>query len=102
MASKCRFCSATLKHEFADLGMSPLANSYVTAERANALEPFYPLRAFVCQSCFLVQLEEFEPPEHIFPEYASFSSYSTSWLEHSRQYVEQVVARFALDSGTHV
>ena len=51
---------------FADLGMSPLANSYLPPERANAMEPFYPLRALVCGNCFLVQLEEFETPEHIF------------------------------------
>ncbi len=87
---------------FADLGMSPLANSYLTSEQGNAMEPFYPLRAFVCAQCFLVQLEEFQTPEHIFTDYAYFSSYSTSWLEHSQRYVEQMIERFGLDHQSHV
>ena len=102
MASNCRFCAAPLEYVFADLGMSPLANSYLTPEQASAMEPFYPLRAFVCPSCFLVQLEEFETPDHIFTEYAYFSSYSTSWLEHSRRYVEQMIDMFGLDQSSHV
>ena len=81
-ATVCRFCAAPLHHVFADLGMSPLANSYLAPEQANAMEPFYPLRALVCEQCLLVQLEEFEAPSHIFSDYAYFSSYSTSWLEH--------------------
>jgi SAM-dependent methyltransferase len=101
-ATKCRFCSAPLEHVFADLGMSPLANSYLTPEQANGMEPFYPLRALVCASCHLVQLEEYETPQHIFGDYAYFSSYSTSWLEHSRRYVEQMVERFGLDHSSHV
>ena len=102
MTSACRFCAAPLQQVFADLGMSPLANSYLTVEQANAMEPFYPLRAFVCASCFLVQLEEFETPDHIFSEYAYFSSYSTSWLEHSRVYAEQMVDRFGIGPHSHV
>ena len=102
MATSCRFCAAPLEDLFADLGMSPLANSYLAPEQANSMEPFYPLRAFVCSSCFLVQLEEFETPDRIFTEYAYFSSYSNSWLEHSRQYVEQMIARLSLDSSSHV
>jgi SAM-dependent methyltransferase len=101
-ATKCRFCSAPLEHVFADLGMSPLANSYLTPEQANGMEPFYPLRALVCASCHLVQLEEYQTPQHIFGDYAYFSSYSTSWLEHSRRYVEQMVERFGLDGSSHV
>jgi SAM-dependent methyltransferase len=101
-ATKCRFCSAPLEHVFADLGMSPLANSYLTPEQANGMEPFYPLRALVCASCHLVQLEEYETPQHIFGDYAYFSSYSTSWLEHSRRYVEQMIERFGLDHSSHV
>jgi SAM-dependent methyltransferase len=66
------------------------------------MEPFYPLRALVCASCHLVQLEEYETPQHIFGDYAYFSSYSTSWLEHSRRYVEQMVERFGLDHASHV
>src|SRR6478736_8081396 len=94
--SPCRFCGAPLEAVFADLGMSPLANSYVTPDRANAMEPFYPLRVLVCASCFLVQLEEFESPDAIFSDYAYFSSYSTSWLDHARRYTEAMIERFAL------
>jgi SAM-dependent methyltransferase len=89
-------------HTFADLGMSPLANSFLTAEQANAMEPFYPLRAYVCEACFLVQLEQFETPDHIFSDYAYFSSYSTSWLEHSLRYVEQMIERFSLRNSSQV
>ena len=98
----CRFCAAPLEATFADLGMSPLANSYVSPERANAMEPFYPLHAYTCGQCFLVQLGEFESPEHIFSDYAYFSSYSTTWLEHSRRYVEQMIERWGLDGSSQV
>ncbi len=101
-ASPCRFCGAPLEAVFADLGMSPLANSYVSAERVNAMEPFYPLRALVCGSCFLVQLEEFETPHEIFSDYAYFSSYSSSWLEHARRYTEEMIERFDLGPDSHV
>ncbi len=98
----CRFCGSAVDAVFADLGMSPLANSYLPPERANDMEPFYPLRALVCGQCFLVQLEEFQTPEHIFSDYAYFSSYSSSWLEHSRRYAELMVQRFGLDDSSHV
>ncbi len=98
----CRFCGAPVEAVFADLGMSPLANSYLPPERANGMEPFYPLRALVCGNCFLVQLEEFETPKRIFTDYAYFSSYSSSWLEHSRRYAEQMVERLGLDGSSHV
>ena len=101
-ASECRFCGAPLRSVFADLGSSPLANSYLPPERVNAMEPFYPLRALVCGNCFLVQLEEFETPERIFSDYAYFSSYSSSWLEHSRRYAEQTIERLGLDGDSHV
>lgn len=100
--SACRFCGAPLQAVFADLGMSPLANSYLPPERVNAMEPFYPLRALVCGECFLVQLEEFETPERIFSDYAYFSSYSSSWLEHSRRYAEQMIERLSLDGESKV
>ena len=102
MTRQCRFCASPLETIFADLGMSPLANSYLTPEQANGMEPFYPLRAFVCSRCFLVQLEEFETPDHIFSDYAYFSSYSSTWLEHSEQYVEQMIERFGLDADSQV
>jgi SAM-dependent methyltransferase len=101
-AASCRFCGAALETVFADLGMSPLANSYVSPERANAMEPFFPLRALVCGSCLLVQLEEFETPEAIFSDYAYFSSFSSTWLEHSRRYVEDMVSRFGVDGSSQV
>jgi len=101
-ATPCRFCGAPLEAVFADLGMSPLANSYLPPERANAMEPFYPLRALVCESCFLVQLEEFETPDRIFSDYAYFSSYSTSWLEHCQQYAETMIDRLGLDQDSRV
>src|SRR3954466_12048808 len=92
----CRFCAAPLRHTFVDLGMSPLCESYVPAERVNAMEAFYPLHAKVCESCLLVQLEEFVTGEDIFSEYAYFSSYSDSWVEHARRYVEMAIERFEL------
>ncbi len=98
----CRFCGAAVEAVFADLGMSPLANSYLPPEAANSMEPFYPLRALVCDECFLVQLEEFQTPERIFSDYAYFSSYSSSWLDHSRRYSEQMIARLGLGDSSHV
>jgi SAM-dependent methyltransferase len=98
----CRFCKTELNDTFADLGMSPLSNSYIRPEAANAAEVFYPLHARVCRNCFLVQLEEFESPENIFGDYAYFSSYSQSWLEHSRRYVEMMCARFGFDENSLV
>jgi SAM-dependent methyltransferase len=92
----CRFCAAPLRHTFVDLGMSPLCESYVPAERANAMEAFYPLHAKVCEHCLLVQLEEFVSADAIFTEYAYFSSYSDSWVEHARRYVEIAIERFGL------
>ena len=100
--TSCRFCGAAVEAVFADLGMSPLANSYLPPEAANSMEPFYPLRALVCGECFLVQLEEFQTPERIFSDYAYFSSYSSSWLDHSRRYSEQMIARLGLGDSSHV
>ena len=102
MSTPCRFCASPLEAVFADLGMSPLANSYLRPEQDNQMEPFYPLRALVCGTCFLVQLEEFESPSHIFSDYAYFSSYSSSWLEHCRRYVDDMVERFGYDGASHV
>src|ERR671914_938633 len=98
----CRFCAAPLRHTFVDLGMSPLCESYVPAERLAAMEPFYPLHVRICERCLLVQLEEFVRPEEIFTQYAYFSSYSDSWVAHARGYVEMAVARFGLDASSLV
>src|SRR5690242_18500257 len=74
--ASCRFCGSALRHTFVDLGMSPLCESYVPADQVASMEAFYPLHAKVCESCLLVQLEEFVTAEAIFGEYAYFSSYS--------------------------
>ena len=98
----CRFCTAPLRHTFVDLGMSPLCESYVPAERVGSVEAFYPLHARVCESCLLVQLEEFVAAEDIFTEYAYFSSYSDSWVAHARDYVDMATRRFGLSSESLV
>jgi len=98
----CRFCGAPLRHTVVDLGMSPLCESYVPADRVNAMEPFYPLHVYVCDRCFLVQLEEFVSREAIFEEYAYFSSYSDSWLDHCRRYVDQMIGQLGLTKSSHV
>lgn len=99
---ECRFCGMELRHTFIDLGVSPLSNSYLTEAQLNRMEPFYPLHARVCHRCFLVQLEEFESPENIFNDYAYFSSYSESWLQHARDYTEKMTARFGLNEASQV
>jgi hypothetical protein len=98
----CRFCGALLQVTFADLGVSPLCESFIAWEQLAAMEPFYPLHAYVCSECFLVQLQEFVTPAAIFTEYAYFSSYSTSWVEHARAYVGAMVARFKLGPTSKV
>ena len=92
----CRFCGAPLEHTFVDLGLSPLCESYVAPEDLNAGETFYPLHAYVCGQCFLVQLEQYVSAEDIFRDYAYFSSYSDSWLAHAKTYVEMITARLRL------
>ncbi|HSQ64551.1 MAG TPA: class I SAM-dependent methyltransferase [Polyangiaceae bacterium] len=96
MTTKCLFCRTPLRHTFVDLGMSPLCESYVSGEQLNSMEPFYPLHVYVCESCFLVQLEEFVSPSDIFTEYAYFSSYAESWVEHMRRYAEAITQRLQL------
>src|SRR5438105_2513924 len=98
----CRFCRAPLQHTFIDLGMSPLCESYLTADQLNHREPFYPLNGRVCDRCLLVQLEAYVTPEHIFTEYAYFSSYSDTWLKHAADYVDMIVIRLNLDKKSLV
>ncbi len=100
--SGCMFCGTPLRHTFVDLGMSPLCESYVPREKLNHMEPFYPLHVYVCDSCFLVQLEEFVTPEHIFSEYAYFSSYADSWVEHMRRYADMISDRLRLGRDSFV
>lgn len=102
MSRECRFCGTALSISFADLGMSPLSNTYLREDQLHRMEPFYPLHAWVCESCHLVQLEEFESPDRIFSDYAYFSSYSDSWLDHARRYADAMVERFNFDRSSFV
>ncbi|RJQ42902.1 MAG: class I SAM-dependent methyltransferase [Nitrospiraceae bacterium] len=99
---KCRFCETALDATFVDLGMSPMANSYLKAEQLKKMEPFYPLHTYVCGNCYLVQLPEFESPENIFSDYAYFSSYSDSWLKHAKGYTDMMVSRFGFHGSSQV
>jgi hypothetical protein len=92
----CRFCRAPLVETVVDLGMSPLCESFLTLEECNRMEAFYPLHLQVCGQCFLVQLQQYVTPEQIFREYAYFSSFSTSWVEHARRYCEEMTVRQGL------
>jgi SAM-dependent methyltransferase len=98
----CRFCGAPDLHTFVDLGMSPLCESYLTAEQLDEMEPFYPLHVKICERCLLVQLAEYVAPEHIFTEYAYFSSFSDSWVQHARDYVASIAERTGLSNASFV
>ena len=100
--SGCRFCGAQLDQVFLDLGLSPLANSYLKAEELGREEERFPLRVYVCAECLLVQLEEWESPENIFGNYAYLSSYSESWLRHAKTYVGTMIKRFGISSVSKV
>jgi 2-polyprenyl-3-methyl-5-hydroxy-6-metoxy-1,4-benzoquinol methylase len=99
---QCRFCRTPLKNIFIDLGVSPLANSYLRAVDLLRSEPFYPLQVYVCANCFLVQLEELGKPGEIFSDYMYFSSFSDSWLEHARHFAEMAIERFGLQHNSRV
>jgi len=101
-AMPCRACGAPVRETLVDLGMSPLCESYVPAEKADAMEPFYPLHVFVCERCFLAQLRQYVSAESIFSDYAYFSSYSDSWLRHAEQYTAMAAARFKLGPKSRV
>jgi SAM-dependent methyltransferase len=98
----CRFCGSELSETFVDLGMSPLCESFLSAEQIDSPEPFYPLRAFVCGKCWLVQLPQYVAASDIFSEYAYFSSYSDSWLKHAKQYCDEMIERFNLGPSSQV
>ena len=100
--SRCRFCGTRLTQTFVDLGMSPLCQTHIAPHQLNRMEPFYPLHAYVCDKCFLVQLQEFVSPQDIFSEYAYFSSYSDSWVAHAKQYTESVMPRFGIGPRSRV
>src|SRR5271168_2135829 len=99
---ECRLCNAPLTTSFVNLGMSPLCESVLAPDQIDQMEPFFPLRVLVCSNCFLVQLREYVRPESIFTEYDYFSSYSTSWVEHARQYCEMIKSRLSLGPNSHV
>lgn len=94
----CRFCATPLEHTFVDLGLQPLANSYLTpAQLAAGTEQAYPLHARVCHACFLVQVDDVVPAEAIFDaDYAYFSSYSPSWVAHAKRYADAMAERLGL------
>jgi len=98
----CRACGALLSLVIVDLGASPLCESFLRPEDLDRVEPTYSLRPMVCETCFLVQLPAYVPPAEIFTEYAYFSSYSTSWLEHSRAFAERITAERDLGPGSLV
>ncbi|MCK5541076.1 MAG: class I SAM-dependent methyltransferase [Desulfobacterales bacterium] len=100
---KCRFCSTELVHIFVDLGSSPASNSFLSKDQLNKAETYYPLRLFVCEKCFLVQIDEYKKSDEIFnSDYAYFSSFSKTWLDHARKYVEMITERLRLTSKSKV
>lgn len=98
----CRFCGTPLTQTFVDLGKTPLANSYVAADKAGTPDPVFPLHARVCGSCRLVQVDDVATPEDIFRHYAYFSSYSSSWVEHARRFTVAMTERFGLTTASQV
>jgi len=103
MESKgCLFCRTPLRKTFVDLGMHPLCESYVSEDKLNQMEPFYPLHVSVCERCFLVQLQEYVSPSDIFSEYAYFSSYSDSWVQQAKSYTEMICERLKLTAKSFV
>ncbi len=99
---KCRFCQTPLQHVFIDLGLSPLANGYLTADELSSSQTYYPLQVFICSKCLLVQLPDTVSPEILFKEYLYFSSYSDTWLTHARNYAQDMIKRFNLSSSNLV
>ena len=102
MIHQCRFCNKPLKYTFADLGVSPLANSYLNEAQLQNMEPFFPLRVYVCERCYLVQLPVFQSSVEIFSDYAYFSSYSDSWLQHAKNYTNSIIERFCFDHESQI
>ena len=98
----CRFCSEKIEHSFVDLGMSPLCQTHISPQQLNSMEPFYPLHAYVCTNCYLVQLDEYVTPDDIFSDYDYFSSYSESWVNHAKLYTDMITERLGLDNQSLV
>jgi len=100
--SKCRFCDSKLKENFLDLGDSPLSNSFLKKKELKKKEKRFPLHAYVCKHCLLVQLEEFQTPTKIFSEYAYFSSFSKTWLKHAEEYVNKMIKKYRFDKNSRI
>jgi len=96
----CRLCGSRLRHTLVDLGMSPPCESFLRADQLDQMELYFPLNVLVCESCYLVQLKEYVSPETIFSEYAYFSSFSTSWVAHSKAYCEAITKRLGLGADS--
>lgn len=100
---KCRFCNHETNHVFIDMGVAPPSNSYLTEQQLNNSEVFYPLKLYICDHCWLVQVDEVKKATEIFTDdYAYYSSTSASWVEHAREYVDMMIERFKLDKGKGV
>jgi SAM-dependent methyltransferase len=98
----CRFCGAGLQKTFVDLGLSPLCETYPSSAELNRGEMYYPLHVYICEKCWLVQLEEYESAENIFSDYAYFASFSDSWLKHCEKYCADMQKRFGLGQDSFV
>src|SRR5262245_8000955 len=101
-SNACLFCRTPLQRTFVDLGMHPLCESYVSQDQLDQMEPFYPLHVYVCEKCFLVQLHEYVSPAEIFTEYAYFSSYADSWVQHAKRYTDMIAERLSLTTKSFV
>jgi SAM-dependent methyltransferase len=99
----CRLCNNELREPFLSLGNSPLSNAFLSKDDLNKMEPYYPLEVYICEKCYLAQLEEFETAKNIFSsDYAYFSSYSESWLQHCKNYTEMMMNRFNFNKNSLV
>ena len=100
---KCRHCKTELNHTFIDLNSSPPSNAYLSETELKDTETWYPLKVMVCDNCWLVQTEDFVGADEMFSDdYAYFSSFSTTWLEHAERYVTDMAKRFGLDAQSHI
>lgn len=100
---KCRFCQTELTNVFVDLFNSPASNSFLTAGQLNEPEAFFPLKIYTCHQCFLVQVDEYKKSDTIFDSsYVYFSSYSTTWLQHAKKYVDKMISRFGFNADSQV
>jgi SAM-dependent methyltransferase len=102
LTHRCRHCRSPLEATLVDLGKSPLCQTFLTSAQLDEVEPFYPLLVYVCDNCWLVQVDEYVSPGQLFANYEYYSSYSTSWLEHARKYVDMAIDRFDLTQDSRI